>query len=109
MKFCNCLLRQVISGLHAFARKVSSLAKYLYGFFSFNWANVGARPHAQARTLNQIGKLNVVPSSNPLGINLFVSGISISLKCECYIIMQIHYTKNLNPCRSESANLVSGV
>ena len=29
------------------------------------------------------------PNSNPLGMKLFVPGISISLKCECYIIMQM--------------------
>ena len=37
----------------------------------------------------------------PLGIKRFVSGISTSLKCECHIIMQIQYTKNLNPRRFE--------
>ena len=47
------------------------------------------------------GQLNVVPNSNPLGIKRFVSGISISFKCECNIIMQIQCTKNLNPGRSE--------
>ena len=38
-----------------------------------------------------------IPNSNPLGKNRFVSGISISFKCECHIIMQIQYTKNLSP------------
>ena len=31
----------------------------------------------------------------------FVSGISISFKCECNIIMQIQYTEKLNPGRFE--------
>ena len=44
---------------------------------------------------------HVVPNSNPLGIKRFVSGISISFKCECNIIMQIQYTENLNPGRFE--------
>ena len=44
---------------------------------------------------DQFGELNVVPNSNPLGIKRFVSGISISFKFECHIIMQIQYTKNL--------------
>ena len=42
-----------------------------------------------------------VVNSNPLGTNCFVSGISISFKCECRI-MQIQYTKDLNPGRFES-------
>ena len=33
----------------------------------------------------------------PFGIKRFVPVISISFKYECYIIMQIQYTKNLNP------------
>ena len=33
----------------------------------------------------------------PFGIKRFVLGISISFKCECHIITQIQYTKNLNP------------
>ena len=35
------------------------------------------------------------PISNPLRIKCFASGISISFKCKCNIIMQIKYTKNL--------------
>ena len=45
--------------------------------------------------------LNVILNSKSLGIKRFVSGISISFKCECHIIMQIQYTKNLNPGRFE--------
>ena len=37
----------------------------------------------------------------PFGIKRFVSGISILFKCEFHIIMQIQYTKNLNPRRFE--------
>ena len=37
----------------------------------------------------------------------FVSGISISLKCECNFIMQIQYTKNLNPGRFELGTTLS--
>ena len=36
-----------------------------------------------------------------LGNKCFVSGISVSFKCECHIMMQIQYTKNLNPRRFE--------
>ena len=49
----------------------------------------------------------VVPNSNPLGIKRFVSGISISFKCECNIIMQIQYTKNLKPKRFELGTTLS--
>ena len=45
--------------------------------------------------------LNVIPNSKSLGIKRFVSGISISFKCECLIVMQIWDTKNLNPGRFE--------
>ena len=51
--------------------------------------------------------LNVAPNSNPSEIKRFVSGISISFKCECHIIMQIQYTKNLNPGRSELSTTLS--
>ena len=51
--------------------------------------------------------LNVVPNSNPLGIKRFVSGISISFKCECHIIMQIQHTKNLNHGRLELGTTLS--
>ena len=37
--------------------------------------------------------------SNPLGIKQFVSSISISFKCECYIVMQMKHMKNHNPDR----------
>ena len=47
--------------------------------------------------IDLFGWLNVVPNSNPLGIKRFVLGISVSFKCECHIITQIQYTKNLNP------------
>ena len=47
-----------------------------------------------AYRIDLFGKLT---NSNPLGIKRFVSGISISFKCECNIIMQIQYTKNLEP------------
>ena len=43
-------------------------------------------------------------NSNSLGIKRFVSRISISFKCECHIIMQIQYAKNLNPGRFELVN-----
>ena len=33
--------------------------------------------------------------------------MSISFKCECYIIMQIQYTKNLNPGRFELGTTLS--
>ena len=33
-------------------------------------------------SVDRFGILNVVPSSNPLGIKLFVSSVSISFKCE---------------------------
>ena len=36
--------------------------------------------------LDQIDKLNVVPNSNPLGMKRFVRGISMSFKCEYFII-----------------------
>ena len=49
----------------------------------------------------------VVPNSNPLGIKRFVSGISTSVKCECHKIMQIQYTKNLNPRRFELGTTLS--
>ena len=40
----------------------------------------------------------VVPSPvRTLIKTLYVLGISISFKCECHIITQIQYTKNLNP------------
>ena len=53
-------------------------------------------------------KLNYnIPNSNPLGKNRFVWGISISFKCECHIIMQIQYTKNLNPGRFELGTTLS--
>ena len=48
-----------------------------------------------------------IPNSNPLGKNRFVSGISISFKCECHIIMQIQYTKNLKPGRFELGTTLS--
>ena len=46
-----------------------------------------------------IGQLNVLPYSNPLGMKRFVPSISISFKYECYIIMQMQHTTNLNPER----------
>ena len=48
-----------------------------------------------------------LPNSNPLGITRFVSGISISFKCECHIIMQTQYAKNLNPGRFELGTTLS--
>ena len=40
--------------------------------------------------------------SDVLGIKRFVPyHISISFKCECYFIMQMKHTKNLNPERFE--------
>ena len=58
-------------------------------------------------TIDLFGKLNVVPNSNPLGIKRFVLGISISFKCECHIIIQIQYTKNLIPGRFELGTTLS--
>ena len=49
----------------------------------------------------------VVPKSNLLRIKRFVLGISIPFKCEFYIILQIHYTKNLNPGRFELCTTLS--
>ena len=37
----------------------------------------------------------------------FVPSFSISFKCECYIIMQMKHTKNLNPERSELGKTLS--
>ena len=34
-------------------------------------------------------------------------GISISFECECYIIMQIQYTKNITPRRFELGTTLS--
>ena len=42
-----------------------------------------------------------VPNSNLLGIKRFAPSTSISFKCECFIVMQIQHTKNLNPERFE--------
>ena len=42
-------------------------------------------------SIDRFGLLNVVPNSNPLGIQRFVPSISISFKCECYIIMWVLY------------------
>ena len=47
--------------------------------------------------IDLFGSLNVVPNSKPLGIKRFASGISISFNLECHIMMQIQYTKSLNP------------
>ena len=57
--------------------------------------------------IDLIGLLNVVPNSNPLGIKRFVRGISIPFEYECYIIMQIQYTKNLSPGRFELGTTMS--
>ena len=58
-------------------------------------------------TIDRFGQLNVVANSNPLGIKHFVPSISMSFKCECYIIMQIKLTKNLNPERFELGTTLS--
>ena len=87
----------------------------------FLWNNDARKSHAAKQTLNVrnvlsevfvdpidlFGWLSVVPSSNPLGIKRFVSGISISVKCECHIIMQMQYTKNLIPARFELGTTLS--
>ena len=39
----------------------------------------------------------VVPNSIFLGVKRFVPSISISFKCEFFIVMQIQHTKNLTP------------
>ena len=44
---------------------------------------------------------HVVSNSNTLGITRFDSGISISFKYKCHIIMLIQYKKNLNTVRLE--------
>ena len=46
-------------------------------------------------SIDQFGLLNVVPISNLVGIKSFVPSISISFKCECFIVMQIQHTKQL--------------
>ena len=58
-------------------------------------------------SIHLFGLLNVVPNLNPLGIKRFVSGISVSFKCECNIIVQLQYTKNLNPGRFELGTTLS--
>ena len=63
--------------------------------------------HQGRAIIDLFGYLNVVPNSNPLGIKHFVSGISISFKCECHIIMQIQNTENLNPGRFELGTTMS--
>ena len=50
---------------------------------------------------------NAVPNSNLLGIKRFVPSISISFKCECFIVMQIQHTKNLNLERFELGTTMS--
>ena len=42
-----------------------------------------------------------------VGIKRFLPSISISFKCEYYIIMQMKHTKNLNPERSELGTTLS--
>ena len=62
-------------------------------------------------TWSVLGKQNVQAEkvySNLLGIKRFVPSIFISFKCECYIIMQIQHTKNLNPERFELRRILSG-
>ena len=44
---------------------------------------------------------HVLSNSNPLGIKLFDSGIFISFKYKCHIIILIQCKKNLNPVRLE--------
>ena len=36
-----------------------------------------------------------------------VLGTSVSFKCECHVIIQIQYTKNLNPGRFELGTTLS--
>ena len=62
--------------------------------------NKSTRERVDSQTNSAI-KLNVVPNSNLLGIKRFVLNISMSFKCECFIVMQIQHTKNLNPERFE--------
>ena len=57
--------------------------------------------------IDRFGQLNVVPNSNPSGIKRFVASIFMSFKCECYIIMQMKHTKNLNSERSELGTTLS--
>ena len=67
---------------------------------TWQWRNVAPRATISAQ-------LNVVPNLNLLGIKRFVPIISISFKCECFIVMQIQHTKNLNPERSELGTTLS--
>ena len=60
----------------------------------------------QQRVLWYVMVFSGVVNSNPLGTSCFVSGISITFKCECRI-MQIQYTKNLNLGRFESGTTLS--
>ena len=74
---------------------------------SSTWCNIKKTTSALHWPIDPIGYLNVVPNSNPLGIKHFVSGISISFKCECHILMQLQHTKNLNPGRFELGTTLS--
>ena len=69
---------------------------------AYNWLN-SAKPWR----IDLFGQLNVATNSNPLGIKRFVSGIPISFKCECHIIVQIQYTKNVNLGRFELGTTLS--
>ena len=57
--------------------------------------------------IDLFAQLNVVPNSNPLGMKRFASGISNTFKCECLIMMQIQYTKNLKPGRFDLGTTLS--
>ena len=46
-------------------------------------------------------------NSDPLAMKRFIHSISISFKCECYIIMQMQTTKSLNIERFELGTTMS--
>ena len=68
---------------------------------------MGTKTAVSPANIDLFGQLNFVPDSNPLGTKRFVSGISISFNRECHIVMQIQYTKNLNPGRFELGTTLS--
>ena len=96
-----------------------NLARILVGrlHFLFLWNNDTRKSHAAQQTLNVRNVVSEGPirltqcftQFKPFGNKTFsiVSGISISFKCECHIIMQMQYTKNLIPGRLELGTTLS--
>ena len=76
-------------------------------FDSLPWFSFSPMPLITESVITLICSLNLLPNSNRLGIEHFVSGISISFKNECYIIMQIQHTKNLYLRRIELGTTLS--